>query len=31
MIGTQMITKGLNFENVTLVGVLNADPEPVCR
>ena len=25
MIGTQMITKGLNFENVTLVGVLNAD------
>ena len=25
VIGTQMITKGLNFENVTLVGVLNAD------
>ena len=25
MIGTQMVTKGLNFENVTLVGVLSAD------
>ena len=25
MIGTQMVTKGLNFDNVTLVGVLNAD------
>ena len=25
MIGTQMVTKGLNFENVTLVGVLQAD------
>lgn len=25
MIGTQMVSKGLNFENVTLVGVLNAD------
>ena len=25
MIGTQMVTKGLNFENVTLVGVLCAD------
>ena len=25
MIGTQMITKGLDFENVGLVGVLNAD------
>ena len=25
MIGTQMIAKGLNFDNVTLVGVLSAD------
>lgn len=25
MIGTQMVAKGLNFENVTLVGVLSAD------
>lgn len=25
MVGTQMVTKGLNFENVTLVGVLSAD------
>jgi len=25
IIGTQMVAKGLNFENVTLVGVLNAD------
>ena len=25
MVGTQMVTKGLNFDNVTLVGVLNAD------
>ncbi len=25
MVGTQMVTKGLNFDNVTLVGVLAAD------
>ena len=25
MVGTQMITKGLNFDNVTLVGILSAD------
>lgn len=25
MVGTQMVAKGLNFENVTLVGVLSAD------
>ena len=25
MVGTQMVTKGLNFENVTLIGVVSAD------
>ncbi len=25
MVGTQMVSKGLNFENVTLVGVISAD------
>ena len=25
MVGTQMISKGLNFENVTLVGIISAD------
>lgn len=25
MVGTRMVTKGLNFENVTLVGVISAD------
>ena len=25
LVGTQMVTKGLNFENVGLVGILNAD------
>lgn len=25
MVGTQMVTKGLNFENVTLVGAISAD------
>ena len=25
MVGTQMVTKGFNFENVTLVGVISAD------
>lgn len=30
MVGTQMVTKGLNFEDVTLVGVLNADQSLYC-
>ena len=25
MVGTQMVTKGLDFDNVTLVGIINAD------
>ena len=25
LIGTQMVTKGLDFDNVSLVGILNAD------
>src|SRR5690606_30968571 len=25
LVGTQMVTKGLDFENVSLVGILNAD------
>ena len=31
MIGTQMVAKGLNFENVTLVGVLSADQSLYCN
>ena len=27
MLGTQMVAKGLNFENVTVVGVINADQQ----
>lgn len=30
LIGTQMVTKGLNFENVTLVGVISADQLLYC-
>ena len=31
MVGTQMIAKGLNFDNVTLVGVLSADQSLYCN
>ncbi|MDO4815402.1 MAG: primosomal protein N' [Bacillota bacterium] len=30
MVGTQMVTKGLNFENVTLIGVISADQSLYC-
>ncbi len=30
MVGTQMVTKGLNFENVTFVGVISADQSLYC-
>lgn len=30
MVGTQMVTKGLNFDNVTLIGVLSADQSLYC-
>jgi len=30
LVGTQMVTKGLNFENVTLIGVISADQSLYC-
>lgn len=30
MVGTQMVTKGLNFKNVTLIGVISADQSLYC-
>ena len=30
MVGTQMVTKGLNLENVTLIGVISADQSLYC-
>ena len=29
LIGTQMVTKGLDFERVSVVGILNADAMPI--
>jgi primosomal protein N' (replication factor Y) len=34
LVGTQMITKGLDFDNISVVGILNADkllffPDPM--